>query len=111
MVTFAILCLAGVMKIRKMRAGTRNLSFFEGPSCTSLRRRRNLTSFSNVCEAVPRSLFWTANGLNELPEERFEFPSILIGKLAMAFLTGQSWRVLKSWYTGGAQNKDFGAVL
>ena len=25
----------------------------------------------------------------------------MIGKLAMARLTGQSWRVLKSWYTGG----------
>ena len=25
----------------------------------------------------------------------------MIGKLAMAPLTGQSWRVLKSWYTGG----------
>ena len=25
-------------------------------------------------------------------------------------LTGQSWHVLKSRYTGGAQNKDFGAV-
>ena len=24
-------------------------------------------------------------------------------------LTGQSWRVLKSWYTGGAHSKDFGA--
>ena len=28
----------------------------------------------------------------------------------MPFLTNQSWCVLKSWYTGGAQNKDFGAV-
>ena len=25
----------------------------------------------------------------------------MIGKLAMAPLKGQSWRVLKSWYTGG----------
>ena len=24
-------------------------------------------------------------------------------------LTGQSWRVLKSWYTGGAHSRDFGA--
>ena len=24
-------------------------------------------------------------------------------------LTGKSWHVLKSQYTGGAQNKDFGA--
>ena len=30
----------------------------------------------------------------------------------MAFLTGQSWRVLKSWYTGsrGAQNEECRAV-
>ena len=82
----------------------------QGLSCTSLRCGRNLTSFSNVCEAAARSLFWTPNGFNELPEVHFEFPFILIGKLTMAFLTGQSWRVLKSWYTGGAQNKDFGAV-
>ena len=26
------------------------------------------------------------------------------------FLTGQSWCILKSWYTGGAQNMDFSAV-
>ena len=52
----------------------------------SLRRRpRNLTSVSNVCEAVPSSLFWAPNGLNELPEVRFEFPFILIGKSTMAF--------------------------
>ena len=82
----------------------------QGPSCTSLRRWRNLTSVCNVWEAVPRSLFWAPNGFNELPEVRFKFPFILIGKLAMAFLTGKSWHVLKSWYTGGARNKDFGAV-
>ena len=40
----------------------------------SLRRRRNLTSVSNVCEAAPRSLYLVPNGLNELPEVRFEFP-------------------------------------
>ena len=40
------------------------------------------------------------NGLNELPEMRSEFPFKLIGKWTMAFLTGQSWCLLKSWYTG-----------
>ena len=30
--------------------------------------------------------------------------------LGLEGLKGQSWRVLKSRYTGGAQNKDFGAV-
>ena len=33
---------------------------------------------------------------------RFEFPFILIGKSTMAFLTGQSRRVLKSLYKGGS---------
>ena len=43
-------------------------------------------------------LFWAPN---ELPEVHFEFPFNLIGKSTMAFLTaGQSWRVLKFWYTG-----------
>ena len=43
-------------------------------SC-SLHRRRNLTSVSNVCEAVPRYLFYfkASNGINELPEGRSEF--------------------------------------
>ena len=53
----------------------------------SLRHRRNLTLISNICEAAPLSLFWAPNGLDELPEERFDFPFILIGKLTMAFLT------------------------
>ena len=114
--------------------------------------------YNNVSEAASRSLFWTTNELNELPEVRFEFPFSLNsmavlsswaherrsrgqqnsrapqsprGFYALArlyylarptktatlrrlisfhldwpidngFLTGQSWRVLKSWYTGGA---------
>ena len=52
----------------------------------SLRRRRHLTSISNVCS-------------NELPQVGCEVPFILIGKKTMAFLTDQSWRILKSWYT------------
>ena len=66
----------------------------------SLRRRRNLTPCSKVYKASPKSLFWTPNGLpeiTELPEMRFEFAFYLIE----FFLTGQSWRVFKSWYTGG----------
>ena len=31
----------------------------------------------------------------------FEFPFNLTGKLTMLLLTGQSWHVLKTWYTGG----------
>ena len=46
----------------------------------SLCRRRNLIPVSNVCKSAPRSLFWSPNGLNELPEMRFEFPFNLIGK-------------------------------
>ena len=79
-------------------------------SFLSLRRRGNLTSASNVCEEEPISLFWAPNGLHELPEKRFEFPIILLGKSTVAFLTGLSWRVLTSWYTDRAQNKDFDAV-
>ena len=72
-----------------------------------LLRRRNLTWVSNACEAAPRSLFWAPNGLNELPEVCCKFPFILIGQSIMAFLTVQSWRVLKSWYTGGGPGQGF----
>ena len=51
---------------------------------------------------LPTSLFLTPNGRSELQEVRVEFPFILIDKLAMGFLKGQSRRlsrrVLKSWY-------------
>ena len=47
----------------------------------SLCRRLDLSPVSNVCEAVPMSLFWAPNGLNELPEIRFEFPFKLTGEL------------------------------
>ena len=59
----------------------------------TLRRERNLALLSNVCEAAPISLFWAPNGVNELPEMRFAFPLVLTGQWAMAFLTGQSWRL------------------
>ena len=42
--------------------------------------------YNNVCEAASRSLFWTTNELNELPEVRFEFPFSL-----------NSMAVLSSW--------------
>ena len=69
--------------------------------------RGNLTPVSNVCEAGPKSLFWASNGRNKLPEMRFKFPFNLIGKSTMAFLKGQSWHVLKSWYTGGDPEQGF----
>ena len=54
-------------------------------------------------------MFWGPIRLNELPYLRFEFPFNLIGKSTMAFLTGQGWHIVKSWYKDGAQNKDFRA--
>ena len=75
--------------------------------CGSLLRRLNLTSASRVRKAAPISLFWAPNGLNELLEVRFQFPFMLIGILAMAFSTGQSWHVLKSWYTSGGPEQGF----
>ena len=52
-------------------------------------------------------MFLVPNGLKELPEMRFEYLSNLIGKSIVAFLTGSLWRVLKSWYTGGAPQQGF----
>ena len=50
---------------------------------------------SDICEATPiKSLFWDPNGLIKLLEMCFEFPSNLIGKLTMAFWTGQWWSVV-----------------
>ena len=63
----------------------------------SLRPCGNLTLVSEVCEAVPRSLFCAPNGLNELPEGCFEFLFTLIGKSTMAFSFGA---VLQTDITG-----------
>ena len=68
---------------------------------------RDLNSVSNVCEAAPRSWFCAPNGLNELLEAGCAFPFILTGKSTVAFLTGLSWRELKSWYTGGGPEQWF----
>ena len=76
-------------------------------SLSSLRPRRNLTSFSNVCKAALWFLFRASSGFNEVPEVRFVFPFILIGQSTMAFLTGQSWRVLRFWYTGWSSEQGF----
>ena len=67
----------------------------------SLRRRRNISPVTNICEAAPISLFWAPNGVNELPEMRFKFSFNLIGKLTMAFFQANHGNVLKSWYRGG----------
>ena len=76
-------------------------------NAVSLCRRRNFTSVSKFCKVAPIPLSLALNGLNLLPEMRFEFLFILIGKSTMAFLTGQSWRVLKSWCTGGSLEEGF----
>ena len=59
---------------------------YAGHRVGSLRSRRNLTSVV------------------------FEFSFTLIGKSTMAFITNQSWRVIKSWYTGGDPEQEFRAV-
>ena len=73
----------------------------------SLRRRCNLTPVSNVCEAALKSMHRDPTDSTNLPEVRFQFPFNLIRKLTMAFLTGQSWAVVKSWYTGGGPEQRF----
>ena len=57
-----------------------NLACLSGQFEHNLHRRCNLTSVSNTCEAVPT---------------------------AMSFVTGQSWYVLKSWYTGDGPERGF----
>ena len=69
--------------------------------------RRNLTPVSNVFEAAPISLFWAPQRTQGIAGNTFEFPFNLIGKSTMAFLTGLSWRVLKSWYSGGGPEQGF----
>ena len=51
---------------------------------------------------------WTSDELNKFLEVYFEFPFKMIDQSNYAFLTGQSWQVLQSCHTAGAQNKDFG---
>ena len=54
------------------------------------------TLASDVCKETLRSLFCT------LKES-----ITLTGKSIRSFLTGQSWNVLKSWYTGGYLEQGF----
>ena len=55
----------------------------------SLQRRCNLNLASNVCEAAPRTVLWTPDGVNKLPKVCLEFPFNLIGQSNNGFLTGQ----------------------
>ena len=78
-------------------------------AAVSLLWNNNMAAVTSCENAL--CLFWAPNGLNELPEMRFEFPLILIGKKSwMAFLAGQLWHVLKCWYAGGGPRKNCGAV-
>ena len=74
---------------------------------TSQCRRRNLTPISNLYKAALISMFWDPNVVNKLLQERFEFPFILKVKSTMAFLTGQSWWVLKYWFTSESLEQGF----
>ena len=69
----------------------------------------HLTPVNNICKEAPRCLLWASNGLHQNYGKcnLFEFPLNLIGKSKMAFLTGQSWCVLKSWYTGWGPEQGF----
>ena len=77
----------------------------------SLCHRQNLIFDKNIGKAVLRYIFWAPNRLDELLEVRFKFPFMLIGKLTMAFLTGQSLStytcILKSSYTGWCLEQGF----
>ena len=85
-----------------------NLFHFKNVSALpSLHCRCNLNPVSNVCKAVVISLFSALNGLNKLLEMHFKFLFNLINKLTMVLLTGQSWCILKSWYTGGSPEHEF----
>ena len=62
------------------------LKFYSGIHVKITRRwKSTLTPFCYVCEAVPGSLFWAFNGLDQLPKVRFEFLFNLIGKSTMTF--------------------------
>ena len=80
---------------------------------------KSRVSMNNVLVFVPRLVTSANSGealvLGPRRTQRITwsavwFPFDLYGKSAMAFLTGQSWPLLKSWYTAElkAQNKDFG---
>ena len=60
---------------------------------------------SDVCKETLRSLFWALK--ESIIGSAFWFSFSLIGKLIRSFLTGQSWNVLKSWYTGGYLEQGF----
>ena len=69
-------------------------------------RGRSIDSFPEQWLVI-EPMVWAPNGLNKLPKMHFKFCFIFIGKLKMTFLTGQSWRLLKSWYSAGGPEQGF----
>ena len=91
--------LHAAIKKRKTKIWWESLFTFMYQQIT-LRRRRNVTPISNIWKAAPIRLFRVGPQRTQRITVD-EFPSNVIGKSTTAFLSGQSWRVLKSWYTGG----------
>ena len=52
-------------------------------------------------------MFWGPQRTQRITGNAFRVSYNLIGKLTMGILTSQSWRVLKSWYTGGNPENEF----
>ena len=73
----------------------------------SLLRRSSLTAVSNVCEAAPRLWFWAPTDSTNYRKcvSNFLQPD---WQISNGFLTGHSWRLLKSWYTGRSPEQGFG---
>ena len=80
-------------------------------SMFSLCRRRSQTPVSNVCKVAPISLFWAANGLNNLPEMRFRFPSTSWANRQWLFEKSNHGTYSNRDTQVAAQNKDFVADL
>ena len=78
--------------------------------CFSLPRRRSLTPVNTVCEAAPRSLSLSPHRTQRITESEFRVslqPDWQIDNWIFFFRPNMTQ--LQSQYTGGVQNKDFGA--
>ena len=56
-------------------------------------------------------MIWTSIEINKFLEVHFEFPFELIDQSNYAFLTGQSWQVLKSCHTARGPEQGFRSWL
>ena len=52
-------------------------------------------------------IYWTSWKVREYAVMFTPWAIILFGKSTMAFFTGQSWRLLKSWYKAGSPEQGF----